>query len=336
MRETKGNTQPRRDGEPGLLDRALDWTVVPGFSSIGYALRRRSWQDPAPDALAGRSVLVTGSSSGIGAAACAGLARLGASVHMLVRDSERGEATRRRLPAALRERTRLELCDVADLDAVRAFAADFGRRVPQLHGLVHNAGVLLPRRERSPQGHELTLATHVLGPLLLTELLLPALRRAAPSQVVFVASGGAYTARLRAADPALEREEFDGPRFYAHAKRIQLVLAAELARREAGSGVAFAAAHPGWADTPGLERSLPRFHRLLRPILRDAEAGADTIVWLLANPAAAAAHPGAFWHDRRPRPAHRLPRTRESAAERERLLGELEELIEPEPHDREE
>lgn len=318
------------------LDKALDWTVLPGYTSLGYALRRRSWEELTPGSLAGRSVLVTGASSGIGTAACARLASLGANVHMLVRDESRGEAARRTIPAPARERVEIELCDVSDLDAVREFAAGFATRVPELHGLVHNAGVLLQRRERSRQGFELTLATHVLGPLLLTELLMPALRKGAPSQVVFVASGGAYTARLHADDPELEDEEFDGPRFYAHAKRIQLILARELAERERGSGVGFAAEHPGWADTPGLERSLPRFHRLLRPILRDAEAGADTIVWLLVHPEASAAHPGALWHDRQPRSAHRLPGTRESAAERERLWRELEQLIHPKTDDEKE
>lgn len=309
------------------LDKALDWTVLPGYTSLGYALRRRAWEELPPQSLSGRRILVTGAGSGIGRAACARLASLGADVHMLVRDRGRGETARGTIPSPDRARVEVELCDVSDLDAVREFAAGFSARVGQLHGLVHNAGVLLPRPQRSRQGYELTLATHVLGPLLLTELMLPALRSAAPSLVVFVASGGAYTARLDLADLELEREEFDGSRSYAHAKRIQLILAGELAAREGRNGVGFAAEHPGWADTPGLERSLPRFHRILRPLLRDAEAGADTVVWLLANPEAAAEHPGAFWHDRRPRPAHRLSRTRETAAERRQLLRDLERLI---------
>jgi NAD(P)-dependent dehydrogenase (short-subunit alcohol dehydrogenase family) len=316
-----------------FLDKAMDWTVLPGFTRLGYEARRRGWKELEPGALGGRSVLVTGASSGIGAAACARIAELGGTAHMLVRDRRRGEAARRRALGQIggggdaAERLRLELCDVSDLEAVRSFAADFSDRVGELHGLVHNAGVLLGRRERSAQGYELTLATHVLGPLLLTELLLRKLRDAAPSLVCFVTSGGAYTAAANPEDPELDGEEFDGPRFYAHAKRVQIILAEELAAREQGSGVAFASEHPGWADTPGLERSLPRFHRLMRPLLRDADQGADTVVWLLANPEAAARHPGALWHDRRPRPAHRLPRTRDGVDQRRRLMTELESLI---------
>jgi len=83
--------------------------------------------------------------------------------------------------------------------------------------------------------------------------------------------------------------------------------------------------HPGWADTPGVRTSLPTFHRVTRPLLRTPEQGADTIVWL-----AAAAEParttGGFWHDRRRRPTHRLPWTRESTAEREALWTACERL----------
>ena len=315
----------------GVLDRALDWTVLPGYTSLGYRLRSHGWNgDPPAAALAGRSVLVTGAGSGIGEAAAERLARLGARVHMLARDPERGAAALDRVAerldaaggVATRQQLELELCDLSDLDSVRSFAADFAARTPELHGLLHNAGVLPSRRELSAQGHELAFATNVLGPFLLTNLLLPALRRGAPSRVVLVSSGGMYTARLALDDLELERRDFDGARFYAHTKRIEVILAELWAERERGSGISFASFHPGWVDTPGLRRSLPTFHRLLRPLLRDADQGADTAVWLLATPAAER-RPGALWHDRRPRPAHRVPWTRESPAERHRLWNEL-------------
>ncbi|HSI79727.1 MAG TPA: SDR family NAD(P)-dependent oxidoreductase [Solirubrobacterales bacterium] len=319
-----------RGALPALFDRVLDWAVVPGYTSIGYGLRRRSWNgELGGRPLAGRTVLVTGASSGIGEAAAEGLARLGAGVHMLARDPERGAAARDRVAARIgvdrgRAPTELELevCDLSDLEAVRAFAARFAAANPRLDGLVHNAGVMPPRRERSAQGHELAFATNVLGPFLLTNLLLPALRRSAPSTVALVASGGMYTAGLDVDDLELDRREFDGPRFYAHTKRIEVILAKLWAERERGTGVAFASLHPGWVDTPGLERSLPGFRRLLRPLLRDPAQGADTAVWLLAT-SAAHGRPGAFWHDRRPRPEHRLPWTRESETERRRLWAEL-------------
>jgi dehydrogenase/reductase SDR family member 12 len=75
--------------------------------------------------------------------------------------------------------------------------------------------------------------------------------------------------------------------------------------------------HPGWADTPGLVDSLPGFHRLTGPILRDADQGADTAVWLCA--AEPAPPPGLLWHDRRPRPEHYSRRTVETEEQRQRM-----------------
>jgi dehydrogenase/reductase SDR family protein 12 len=119
-------------------------------------------------------------------------------------------------------------------------------------------------------------------------------------------------------------EEFDGPTVYARTKRAQVILTELWARRLAGTGVVVHAI-PGWADTPGVASSLPRFHRIVGTLLRSAEEGADTIVWL-----GAAAEPGEssgnFWHDRRRRPTHRVPWTRETPEDRERLWRECERI----------
>ena len=112
---------------------------------------------------------------------------------------------------------------------------------------------------------------------------------------------------------------------YARTKRAQVILTELWAKRLAGTGVVVHAMHPGWVDTPGVASSLPRFHRLTGPLLRSPEQGADTIVWL-----GAAAEPGessgGFWHDRRRRPTHRVPWTRETPEDRERLWRECERL----------
>jgi NAD(P)-dependent dehydrogenase (short-subunit alcohol dehydrogenase family) len=308
------------------VDRILDFTVAPGYGRLGYRLRSRGWGARVPDgALRGRDVLVTGASSGIGEAACRQLCEAGARVHMLVRSRERGESARERVQAAGPGEARIHVCDVSDLDSVREFATAFGAEVPALAGLVHNAGVLTSERERSQQGLELTFATAVAGPFLMTRMLLPALREGAPSRVVWVSSGGMFTAGLDPDDLQLDDRDFDGARFYAHAKRAQVILAEMFARREGNTGVAFASMHPGWAETPGLAASLPRFSKLMGPILRDADEGADTAVWLLASPEVDE-RSGGLWHDRRPRSPHRIPGTRESASDRERLWSELERL----------
>lgn len=297
-----------------LLDRALDLTVVPGYSRLGYAVRSRGFEElPRLD---GKVALVTGATSGIGLAAARILAELGASVHLTARDEQRGERARGESGAE-----RSWLCDLSSLRSVRDFARHFSAEQPELHVLVNNAGVLLPDRGLSVDGNELALATNVLGPFLLTGLLVPGLKAGAPSRVINVSSGGMYTQRLRADDLQTERGRYDGATVYARHKRAQVVLAELWAEHLAGTGVTVHSMHPGWVDTPGLESSLPRFHRFAGPALRTPEQGADTIAWL-----AAAQEPGgesgAFWHDRRRRPTHLLPRTRETEADRQRLWTE--------------
>ncbi len=305
------------------LDTILDKTIVPGYSSIGPALRRHWWPaDPDPQSLAGRHVIVTGGSSGLGRAAAAGIARLGATVHLVGRNAERlreaAALIHRDVPdAQLLE----EVCDVSDLDAVRAYAADLSRRVPALHAIVHDAGLMPPERSESAQGHELSLATHVIGPLLMTELLRPNLAAAESARVVIVSSGGMYSAPLDETigdDIEYRIEEYTPVRAYSRTKRIQVTLAELLAGRYAADGITVHSMHPGWADTPGVTDSLPRFAKIAAPLLRSAEQGADTIVWLTASPAAITST-GEFWSDRRPRSTYYLPGKADDAEARRKV-----------------
>ena len=311
---TVADMLPRRLSR--AIDTGLDRTVVAGYTAIGPAIRRRlpTWPaDPAPDALAGRTVAVTGATSGLGLATAEGLARLGAEVHLVVRDVEKAarvcRAITNRLPRA---RLQVDRCDVGDLDDVRRFVA--GLDAPRLDVLVHNAGAMPASRTLSPQGHELTMSLHVLGPVLMTELLRPRLHGA---RAVLVTSGGMYGQRLRADDPEYLRGDYTPTTAYARSKRAQVELLPLLQRRWAAEAIDVHATHPGWADTPGVVDSLPGFHRLTGPLLRDAEGGADTTVWLSAVEPPPAG--GGLWHDRRARATHLLPRTRTGEAERSRM-----------------
>ncbi|MXG91419.1 SDR family NAD(P)-dependent oxidoreductase [Nocardioides sp. YIM 123512] len=286
-----------------VVDTLLDRTVVLGFGSTGAAVRRRLggpvWPaDPAPDALVGERVLVTGATSGIGEAMGRSFADLGASVHLLGRNTDKlaGVAAelRRAVPNA---EVVEEVCDVGDLDAVTAWADDFAARVPALHGLVHNAGTMTAEREESAQGHELSLAVHVLGPHLMTSRLRERLV-AGPASVVWVSSGGMLGAGLASDPDAIEsrRGAFNGVQAYARTKRMQVVLADAWAHELDATGVRVESMHPGWAATPGVTSHLPAFARITGPVLRDAREGADTAVWLVAT--RPESHSPHFWHDR--------------------------------------
>lgn len=303
----------------GLFDTAMDRAVVPGYTKIGYWVRRRGWDpdDPRPAALSDKRALVTGANSGLGKAAALGLARLGATVHLVVRNEGRGrdalEDLRRELPDA---DLHLEVCDVSDLDAVRRFATELLERVDRVDVLVHNAGALPPERTESVDGHEVSVATHVLGPVLMTDLLRPVLADH-DSRVVLVASGGMYSQRLPVDDPDYRRGSYRGTVAYARSKRIQVAMTPLMQQRWSAQGISVHSMHPGWADTPGVASSLPVFRALTRPLLRDAVLGADTIVWLAATDPAPPG--GSLWQDRAQRPEHYRKSTRETEAERQRM-----------------
>lgn len=305
----------------------LDASICFSFDRSGYARHARRFdpRDLEVDAR-GRRCLVTGGNSGIGLAAARGLAARGAEVLLLCRDGERGRAA----AEALRAETgnpgvSASVLDLSDLDAIRAWASAWdGERVDVL---VHNAGLLVPERRLSPQGLELTFATHVAGPFLLTRLLEG--RLSAGARVIWVSSGGMYARRLSLEDVGWEARPWDGVAAYAQTKRMQVVLARLFAERWDPALAVSHVMHPGWADTPGVRTALPRFWRLLHGRLRTPEEGADTVVWLALATAAARGSSGQVWFDRAPRSAWLLPGTRESAPERRRLWALCEELTAP-------
>jgi len=332
-----------------VVDAGLEISIVGSFTRIGPAVRRRlfGWSPAPAGALAGRTVLVTGPTSGLGRAATDELAGLGARVVLVGRSEERLARLRDELIRVHGEdRFPVVVADMGSLASVRAAVARVLATEPRLDVLVANAGAIYPERIEGPDGIEATLAVLVVGPFVLIAGLLPLLRRTPGARVIAVTSGGMYTQRLDLDDLQYRVGGFSGARAYARAKRAQVALVREWARRLAGSpvlarrvstpgppasGVSFVAMHPGWADTPGLAESLPGFHRLMRPLLRTAAEGADTIAWLATHPDPASTS-GRLYLDRRPRPFDRAPATRLSAHDRRRLWDEVARLAgEPDP-----
>jgi NAD(P)-dependent dehydrogenase (short-subunit alcohol dehydrogenase family) len=307
-------SHPLRSG----CDALLDASILFSFDRGGYARHARAFTPGDLDvSLAGRVCIVTGANSGIGFETSRALASRGASVWMVCRDPSRGRTAVSRVRAATGSKdVHLATLDVSDLGAIRRFARDFSS--PRVDVLVHNAGVLPERRLGSPDGHELTLATHVLGPWALTQGLLPRLQASTDARIVFVSSGGMYTQRLSLDDCEWLRRPYDGVTAYAQTKRMQVVLAQLLAAELPDTRLTVSSMHPGWADTPAVRSSLPRFWKAMQGRLRTPAEGADTVVWLAASPAARG-RSGLFWFDRRPRSTHLLPWTRESRVDREAL-----------------
>jgi dehydrogenase/reductase SDR family member 12 len=302
-----GGSAATRPGR--AVDAALEASVAGSFSRIGFSLRSRLLPEfAAADRPSFRDhvAVVTGGTSGLGLAIATDLARRGGIVHFLARDRARADRARRQMMADAGSNTvSYGIADMTELSSLRQFADEFAARYDRLDVLVHNAGAIYETYQLNRGGLELTYAGQVLGPFALTTLLLPRLLPAAPSRVIVMSSGGMYTQPLIRSAYPMEPGHYRGATAYARAKRAQVALSAEWARRFPAADIAFHAAHPGWADTPGIAAALPRFRRVAGPVLRSAEQGADTAVWL-ATADAARLGSGRFWHDRRPRREHLL------------------------------
>ena len=293
----------------------LDTAIVPGFSRIGFLARSRinHWDQVSSYDLSGKVVVITGPTSGLGKECVRILAPTGAQLVLVARNKEKCEDV---ISSVRNICTGPEpMCVVAemgDLPSVGRAAREIATHFAQVFAIVHNAGALLNSREVSPQGIEQTVASHVLGPHLLTTVLLPNLI-ATQGRVVTVSSGGMYSAELPNIDGKrtleMRPDIYNGSKQYAIAKRAQVTLNEIWATKE--RAVHFDSMHPGWADTPGVQESIPAFRRITKPILRSAQQGADTIAWLAAvQPIPGPS--GAFWSDREVRSIHKLPMTRRS------------------------
>lgn len=299
-----------------VVDAIIEFPVVTSYTRIGSAVRRRldGWRDVATLDMHGRVVVLTGATSGIGLAAANALTDAGATLVLVGRDAAKTERVRAELAARPGAgEVSVALADMGDLAAVRALAADLRDRHTHIDVLIHNAGALSAKRTIGPDGIEATVASQVVGPFLLTDLLLDRLDdNECIGRVITMSSGGMYSQPLVVGSLQMDEQTYKGATQYARAKRAQVTLNEMWANRTAGSDVRFHALHPGWADTPGVQDSLPTFRTIVGPLLRTPADGADTLVWLAGDDGEPLATNGGFWLDRRRRSLHILPTTRRS------------------------
>jgi dehydrogenase/reductase SDR family member 12 len=296
-----------------VVDALLEVPVAPSFTALGFLARSRldHWTGLDSYDLSGRTIVVTGATSGLGLIAAETIARCGAHVVVCGRDAAKTKRVRDEIAVASgSEQLTVAVADMGELDEVRAMAATITASTRSVDVIVHNAGALNVRRRTNSVGMEATVASQVLGPFLLTSLLLPSLRANPVGRVLTMSSGGMYAAKLTVTGLQMGDREYRGSEQYARAKRAQVALNRCWAERVHRGDVVFQALHPGWADTPGVESSLPRFHRVLRPLLRTPAQGADTLIWLASDDGEPLRSSGDFWLDRRRRPVHKLAMTR--------------------------
>lgn len=322
-----------KPSQPSLSNRAIAAALAPivplSFGHAGFAARSRLFADPGLDIdLRGQVHVVTGATSGIGEATAVGLLRRGADVVVLARPGGKAEAFAARVAATTARpdgpplgRVTVEFCDLADLEQSVAAARRVVARHPRLNGLALNAGLLAPGRTLTAQGHETSFAVHVVvASRLIAEFRAPL--TATSGRIALVTSGGMLLERVDPNDLGWSTRPWNGTRAYAQAKRVQVLLTERWAALLDASGVRVDAMHPGWAATPGVERSLPRFAAALGHSLRSAEQGADTLLWLLATQEARGPSGGLFF-DRARVGSEILPWTRSGATTRARVWRQV-------------
>jgi retinol dehydrogenase 14 len=237
--------------------------------------------------MAGKVCLVTGSSSGIGKATVFGLAALGATVVMVVRDQHRGEVAMKEVVARTRNREiRLEVCDLLSMSATKELVKRLNSSYSRLDVLVNNAGGVFASRENTPEGFERTLALNYLAPVLTARGLAPLLVSSAPSRVIDVGSGEHARGGIDFGDLQMT-DHYSSRKAYSSAKLMLTMFTYEFARRFAGTGVTANMIQPGFVATNLGKNSGSRLQsalfRMMRPFQISAEKAAETSVYLSSS-----------------------------------------------------
>jgi retinol dehydrogenase 14 len=237
--------------------------------------------------MAGKTVLITGATGGIGKATAAGLARLGARVGITGRDLTRLEATAVEIRGATgNPNVDPLLADMSSQAAVRRLAAQVLDRYPRLDVLINNVGGFWATRHVTADGLEHTFAVNHLAGFLLTNLLLDR-KASAPARVVTVSSGAQSMGRIDFEDLQGERS-YSGQKAYNQSKLADVMFTYELARRLEGTGVTATALHPGVVSTGFGAEDPSRIFKvvvlLVRPFMKTPQQGAATSIYLASSP----------------------------------------------------
>ena len=237
--------------------------------------------------MAGRMVLVTGATSGIGRATALGLATMGAHIAITGRDRRRTDDAAREIRAAGAGGVDVFVVDLSSQAQVRRLAREVLDGLPRIDVLVNNVGGYWSTRHVTADGLERTFALNHLAPFLLTNLLLAQLERNAPARVVTVASNAHATGRIDFDDLQGERS-YSGGRAYGQSKLANVLFTYHLARRLRGCAVTANALHPGLVRTSFGAEDPARIQRLLvpllRPVMKSPAQGAATSIHLASVP----------------------------------------------------
>jgi len=250
----------------------------------------------------GKTVVITGGTSGIGEIAAEQLAQMGARIVLIARDKSRGEATL----ARLRERApglahTVHYADLARIPEMKRVAAQIAESEPRIDVLINNAGAMFGSRQLTGDGLEYTFALNHMAYFVVTEGLRERLQASAPARIINTSSGAHRGARLDFEDLQLVKD-FSAMKAYSRTKLCNILFTRELARRLHGTGVTANCLHPGFVATRFGDQSgglISRFIGLAKLFAISPEKGAETLVYL-ASSSDVAETTGAYFYKCRP------------------------------------
>ena len=297
------------------------------YTQVGYRARSLLWVNPKRD-FSGQHWLVTGASGGLGRHIALEAARAGATVTVVARSAEKLAQVVADGNVMGIHGVDIAVCDFslqADTERLVGDLLQSGRKIDVL---VNNVGLLNHQLTLTAEGREHSFTTNLLSHYVLTEGLIRGGGFSGNKPLVInMTSGGGYnvalnTRQLNVKDP----KKFNGTLAYGFHKRAQMVLNQHWRDTYGKQGLTFYVMHPGWADTDGVKRALPRFREILKTILRDAKSGTDTALWLAAK-RPSQDEKELVWFDRKARRAHVYPHTRTSKDTPQSLVAYLEKEI---------
>lgn len=228
--------------------------------------------------------VITGATSGIGLSAAAGLAKLGATLVLVCRNPQKGEAAIARITEGTGNKNlEMVIADLSVQSEIRKAAKDVASKHSAISVLINNAGLALTTKAFTPDGIEMTFAVNHLAYFLFTNLLLDQLKSAAPSRIINVSSE-AHRNVVLDLDNLQSEKTYTGFRAYSISKMCNVLFTYELAKRLEGTGVTVNALHPGFLNT-GIFRDAPAFLQFIVKLTAgNADKGGAAIVNLATNP----------------------------------------------------
>ena len=321
--------------EGGELAAAVIFGIIACLLGLGLILFLvRLWmQGPrcrSAASLQGKVVVITGANTGIGKICAKDLSRRGAKVVILCRSAERGEAAAEEIRKETGGEVVFHKMDLASLSSVRQCAEQLENTLERIDILLNNAGVMMCPESRTEDGFEMQIGTNHFGHFLLTNLLMPLIKRAAPgARIVNVSSLAHEMGEIYWDDINFEKSPYNTIKAYQQSKLANVLFTKELARKGEGSGVTAYALHPGVINTE-LGRHIKDVYgvvvfymmRAFSPLLKTPVAGAQTSLYCCLEESIAE-HSGRYYSDCR----EKTPSARARNVEDAKRLWEISEKL---------